>query len=468
MSLPRSIAALIVTVGAVVSSTLVVAPQAAAAPADPLAVSALHTRGTSIVDAAGRVVLNHGVNNVDKEAPYLKAGDGFTVTAADAAKLAGYGFNSVRLGVSFDALMPTKGNVDEDYIGRVTAVVDMLADHGIRTLLDNHQDGMSSPWGGNGFPAWAVKSRPLPGEPNPGFPLYYLMPSMNAAWDEVWTNRNGIVDHLGTALKALAAGLKGHAGVMGIELLNEPWPGTAALTCFPIGCPLFDVQYQNTMSKLTRYVRQGDPTVPVYWEPNVTWNQMMPSYMGLKRIKDRNVVIAPHDYCIPSQLAIYLGLPAGLRSLCSAQQGLTWTHVDEVFRRTGKPVVITEFGDVDSTVLSQTLDRADKRFVGWTYWHYTSGQSLSGVARQLVRTYPQATAGRPGAMTFDTSTGAFSFTYRPNSAISAPTVIYPSSVHYPNGYNVQVTGGQYTTASDGRLHVSADGSGPVSVSVTAK
>ncbi|WP_341257884.1 hypothetical protein [Gordonia malaquae] len=133
MSLPRSIVALIVTIGAVVSSTMLVAPQASAAPADPLAVSALHTRGTSIVDAAGRVVLNHGVNNVDKEAPYIKAGDGFTVTAADAAKLAGYGFNSVRLGVSFDALMPTKGDVDEDYIGRVTAVVDMLADHGIRT-----------------------------------------------------------------------------------------------------------------------------------------------------------------------------------------------------------------------------------------------------------------------------------------------------------------------------------------------
>ncbi len=468
MSLPRRITALVVAVGAVVSSTLLAAPPASAAPADPLSVSALHTRGTSIVDTAGRVVLTHGVNNVDKSAPYLTVGDGFTVTAADAVKLADKGFNAVRLGVSFDGLMPTKGTVDEAYVNRVVDVVDMLADHGIRTLLDNHQDGMSSPWGGNGFPAWAVKSRPLPGEPNPGFPLYYLMPSMNAAWDEVWTNRNGVVDYLGTALRVLAAELKGHAGVMGIELLNEPWPGTAALTCFPIGCPLFDVQYQNTMSKLTRYVRQGDPSVPVYWEPNVTWNQMMPSYMGLTKIRDRNVVIAPHDYCIPSQLAIYLGLPEGLRALCSAQQGLTWTHVDEVTRRTGKPVVVTEFGDVDPTVLSQTLDRADRRFMGWTYWHYSSGQSLSGVAKELVRTYPQATAGRPGKMSFDAASGAFSFTYTPNRSITAPTVIYPSSVHYPNGYTVQVSGGHYQTSTDGRLHVFADSAAPVTVSVAAK
>ncbi|GEE00827.1 hypothetical protein nbrc107696_12730 [Gordonia spumicola] len=467
MSLPRSIAAVVVTIGAVVSTALLPAPAAIAAPDDSL-VSALHTRGTSIIDSSGRVVLNHGVNNVDKSAPYMTANDGFTVTDADATKLANLGFNSVRLGVSFDALMPTKGDVDEAYIARVVGVVDMLASHGIRTLLDNHQDGLSSPWDGNGFPAWSIKSRPAQGEPNPGFPLFYLMPSMNKAWDEVWTNSNGVIDYLGTALKSLAAGLKGHAGVMGIELLNEPWPGTAALTCFPVGCPLFDLQYQNTMSKLTRYVRQGDPSVPVYWEPNVTWNQMMPSYMGLKNIRDRNIVIAPHDYCIPSQLAIYLGLPEQLRALCSAQQGLTWTHVDEVTRRTGKPVVITEFGDVDASVLSQTLDRADKRFMGWMYWHYSSGQSLAGVSRELVRTYPQATAGRPGKMTFNTATGAFSFTYVPNQSISAPTVIYPSSVHYPNGYTVQVTGGHYETTSNGRLHVFADGSAPVTVTVNSK
>lgn len=449
----------------------------ASADAAPNTSSRLTVRGDRIVDAQGRTVLLHGVNNVDKDAPYIRPGDGFTLTERDAADLARHGFNAVRLGVSFDGLMPQRGAVDHDYIRRVVGVVDTLAAHGIHTLLDNHQDGLSAPWKGNGFPAWSLKSRPLPGEPNPGFPLYYLMPSMNAAWDEVWTNRHGVLDYLGTALGELTAALKGHAGLLGVELLNEPWPGTAALTCFPVGCPLFDMRYQRAMEKLTRYVHRADPSTTVYWEPNVTWNQMMPSYLGLTGIKARNVVIAPHDYCIPSQLAIYLGLPKQLTALCGPQQDLTWHHVDTVARRTHKPIVITEFGDNDASVLHNTLTRADKRFVGWMYWHYTSrygdgpakADPMTGqVGRELVRTYPQAVAGRPTRMSFETKTGAFSLTYTPDPAVTAPTVVYVSDRHYPEGASVKVSGGTHRRDEDGRVLVTAAGTGPVTVTITAR
>nr|WP_232851875.1 cellulase family glycosylhydrolase [Nocardia acididurans] len=446
---------------------------AQAAPDAPAA--NLRIEGSRFVDEYGRVVLLHGVNNVDKDAPYVELGDGFTLTEQDAALLAGHGFNTVRLGVSFDGLMPTRGIVDTAYLDRVAAVVDTLAQYGIHTLLDNHQDGLSELWDGNGFPEWALTTRPGAGEPNPGFPLYYLMPSMNLGWDEVWDNNNGVLDYLGQALGALAARLDGHAGVLGIELMNEPWPGTAFLSCFPDGCPGFDTKYQAAMQKLTDAVRARDGDIPVFWEPNVTWNETMPSNLGRNPpITSPGIAFAPHDYCIPSQLAIYLGLPAFLRGLCSVQQDKTWGNIDSFSARTGIPTLVTEFGDGDASVLAQTLRRADERFIGWQYWHYASRFGAGGprpdpflgeLGWELVRTYPQATAGTPGRMIFDSATGDFAYRYTPRAA-AKPTEIYVSDLHYPDGYRVRVDGGVVTSAAGARVvTVEASSALPVTVHI---
>ena len=48
-----------------------------------------------------------------------------------------------------------------------------------------------------------------------------------------------------------------------------------------------------------------------------------------------------------------------------------------------------------------------------------------------MRTYAQATAGTPLTMHFDTTDGAFDFTYRPDRRITAPTEIFVSPLHYP-------------------------------------
>ncbi|MFF3225763.1 cellulase family glycosylhydrolase [Nocardia suismassiliense] len=456
-------------VAAVGCSVLVPIPVQAA----PAALSQIQAEGSYLVDAQGRKVLLHGVNNVDKEAPYVEPGDGFTVTDQDAALLARHGFNTVRLGVSFAGLMPTRGVVDTAYLERLVRVIDTLAAQGIYTLLDNHQDGLSKIWGGNGFPEWSLRARPAAWEPNPGFPLYYLMPSMNRGWDEVWDNSNGVLDHLGTALAALAEKVKGRTGVLGIELMNEPWPGSAFHTCFPNGCPRFDTKYQATMQKLTDAVRARNANIPVFWEPNVTWNETMPTNLGKNPpITSPGIVFAPHDYCIPSQLAIYLGLPEELRGVCPVQQDKTWGNIDSFTKRTGIPTLVTEFGDGDATVLRNTLTRADERFIGWQYWHYASSFGpgapkpdpfLGDIGRDLVRTYPRATAGTPGRLTFDPATGDFAYRYTPQPR-SAPTEIYVSDLHYPNGYEVRADGGTITSAPGARVvTVQGNGTAPVTV-----
>ncbi|BEK91405.1 hypothetical protein GCM10010198_31340 [Nocardia seriolae] len=459
-------------VAAALAGSLIVPASGSAVPADG-GTGPIHTDGARFVDDSGRVVVLHGVNNVDKEPPYVEPGDGLTLTADDAALLARHGFNTVRLGVSFDGLMPTKGVVDTAYLDRIAGVVDVLAQYGIHTLLDNHQDGLSKVWGGNGFPEWAIHARPGGGEPNVGFPLYYLMPSMNQGWDEVWNNSYGVLDYLGEALGALAARVSGHPGALGIELLNEPWPGSAFLSCYPNGCPGFDVKYQAAMQKLTDAVRGRNGELMVLWEPNVTWNETMPTNLGQNPpITAPDIAFAPHDYCIPSQLAIYMGLPAFLRGLCPPQQGKTWGNIDAFTARTHLPTLVTEFGDGDAAVLRNTLIRADERFVSWQYWHYASRFGAGGpkpdpftgdVGKQLVRTYPRATAGTPGRMIFDADTGDFAYRYTPRAGT---TEIYVSDVHYPDGYAVRVDGGRVTSAAGARVvTVEADASTPVTVHI---
>lgn len=455
------------------------APPAAGSPpaADSPAVdSRVRVDGPWFVDEQNRVVLLHGVNNVDKEAPYIQPGDGLTLTEKDAELLAGHGFNTVRLGFSFDALMPERGKIDQAYLDRLSGVIDMLGAAGIHVLLDNHQDGLSKKWGGNGFPEWVLESEPQSWEANPGFPLYYLMPSMNAGWDEFWNNEHGAVDYLGDALNALADRVADKPNMLGIELLNEPWPGSAFPTCFPFGCPFFDRKYQDVHEELTTRIREVSPTLPVFWEPNVTWNQLMPSHVAqppfTPPVEDRNVAFSFHDYCAISQSAIYLGLPDGLVGLCSVQHDITWANADKFTGRTKMPSLLTEFGDSDPEVLSNSLSRADDRFVGWQYWHY---DSVSGpepkpdpfrdeIGRELVRTYPQATAGTPRSMDFNPDNGEFQYTYQP--AGSAQTEIYVSDLHYPDGYQVSVTGGHVTSPPGARtVSVQADGSEPVTVDI---
>lgn len=344
-------------------------------------------------------------------------------------------------------------------------------------MLDNHQDALSSVWEGNGFPAWSLTARPAPGEPNPGFPMNYLMPSMNAGWDEVWNNHNGVFDHLGDALAALAKEVKGKPGVMGIEILNEPWPGSGFLACFPNGCPEFDRKYQAAHQKLTDAIRAEDPTVPVFWEPNVTWNETMPSFIAFPpftpALTDPNIGFSVHDYWIPAEMGIHTGLPPELKALCGPQQDKTWSNIDALRNRTNAPVIVSEFGNTDDTVLANTMIRADERFIGWQYWHYRSifgPQRLSDpflghAGRQLVRTYPQATAGTPKSLQFNPDNGDFKFVYEPRPS-AMPTEVYVSDLHYPDGYVVTVENGSATSAPGDRIvTVEADGAGPVTIRV---
>ena len=129
-----------------------------------------HT-GRWFTDAHGRVVNLRGVNFVQKFPPISPAAAGFGDD--DAEFLHDQGFNVVRLGVVFGAVMPEPGVIDHAYVDSIASTVRVLAREHIFMLLDFHQDGYGPLVHGNGFPDWATLTDGLPNPPDP-FPTYYL------------------------------------------------------------------------------------------------------------------------------------------------------------------------------------------------------------------------------------------------------------------------------------------------------
>ncbi len=435
----------------------------------------LRREGPYVVDGHGRVVLLRGVNVVWKVAPFVPPDVPGGLTDVDLARIAGHGFDVIRLGVAFEGMMPAKGDVDEGYLDAVESVVDRIAAHGMYVLIDVHQDLMGKPWG-NGFPAWSIRHTPeLEAlEPDLGFPLNAARPSHNLAWDSFWADGRlapddpqGVVGYLTDAIGALADRLGDHPALAGIEILNEAWAGTPVLTCaaLPVGCPLVDEYVQRTWQRLTDRIREAAPNVLVWWEPASTFNLTVPSHLGnpplTPAITDPQIGFAFHDYCAFGELSTYLGLPSELQQGCDLHHDLTWGNAAAFEARTGLPQLVTEFGNIDdATELERSLRRSDATFTGWQYWHYGAGFAPREASiepfsptqlRHLVRTYPVATAGTPESLSFDPDTGEMRYSYKPRD-LAVPTEIAVSDVHHPDGYEVAVTGGHVASAA-GAAHV---------------
>ncbi len=211
--------------------------QLAAAAARPA--GQLGHEGRWYTDEDGRVRILHGLNVVAKRAPYLPSAIG--IGDDDAAFMARQGFNTIRLGVIYTAVEPRPGVYDDRYLAGIARTVRIFRRHGIYSLLDFHQDQYNERFEGQGFPDWAVLDDGLPAEPKFGFPLnYYLMPALQRTYDNFWANRRGpggvgVQTRYAAAWRHVAARFRARRGVMGYDLMNEPFAGSAHRACLSAG-----------------------------------------------------------------------------------------------------------------------------------------------------------------------------------------------------------------------------------------
>lgn len=452
-------------------------------PGSPAAdVPQLRRKGRWLVDQHNRVVLSHGVNLVWKLDPFVPPDKPAGFTAGDAAWLADHGFNTARIGTLWVGVTPDKPSVvDTGYLDAWQRVVDLLAEQQIWMLFDFHQDMLGSVYQGEGVPEYAIlegglSSALLP-PPRFGFPFNYFTAQVSAAYDNLWAagpNSDAWTGYR-NAWKAVAKRWYDQPYVMGYDLLNEPWAGREYLLCILSGCPRSNArEIQPFFEHAIDGIRTVDADNIVWMEPQLlAGGTGSPS--GFTSIEGENQLgYSVHNYCPLSAFtqAIGSGLLSPildqLPSTCRPFESRVFDEARATADRIGAVDLITEFGATDDTeLLRRVTNMADAHLTGWQYWAYknwndpttqsqeTGAQGLfaddadRSTAKQakldiLERTYPQATAGIPQALSFDPDTGAFHYRYETRPA-NAPTKIYVPQRHYPDGYAVEVSGATITS-----------------------
>ncbi|MEA2126712.1 MAG: endoglycosylceramidase [Solirubrobacteraceae bacterium] len=433
--------------------------------------------GRWMTDAHGRVVVLHGLNMVAKLPPYAPDALGFG--ADDARFLAREGYNSVRLGIIYKAVEPEPGRYDDAYLKRIAATVRVLGRHGITSLLDFHQDLYNERFQGEGWPDWAVMDDGLPAQPQLGFPGNYLgMPALNRAFDHFWANDAGLQDSYAAAWRHVAHRFAHNRFVMGYDLLNEPWPGSAYASCISTeGCPAFDAQLEAFTRRALAAIRAVDPDTLVFYEPHVLFNDGVKTHLA--DLGDDHLGFSFHDYC----------LTASEPGSCGTFDDLVFANARQRVEDTGDVPLMTEFGATkDPAILSDMTARADANMIGWQEWHYcgcqdptTSGpgdtQALvldpakpprgdnldTGKLARLSRPYPQVLAGTPTRWSF--ADGAFTLSWK---ARRGRTVIAVPRRQFPKGYRARGKGVRIRSRRGARRLVVTARRGPRTLTVTPR
>ncbi len=254
----------------------------AAGPDDARALLPLQTKDRRFVDSAGRQVLLRGAN-VNSLGEYWAGvpglGPTLPLTDADLDVMAAHGFSVVRLIITWSRVEPTRGTFDQAYLDEVDATVTRLAEHGVYSVIDMHQDaytstiattdpascpaGTSPAKGWDGAPAWATRTDGLStcltgGDRNSS-------PAVNRAWNNFYDDVDGIRTRFAAAWAAVATRFAGRPEVAGYDLLNEPETSRPAADLKP--------RYQDLLADVIGAIRSAEASAPfdhiVFVEPTI-------------------------------------------------------------------------------------------------------------------------------------------------------------------------------------------------------
>jgi endoglycosylceramidase len=431
----------------------------------------------TLVDAAGRPVILHGVNVVYKLSPYLPSLAQFG--QADVNELKALGFNFVRLGFLWEGMEPTGPTVDSTYLDQYESLVNLLTSNGIFVLVDAHQDLYGSYFGGEGAPDWAVNTNGYPYSEGSAWSLdYFDQPALMSAFSNFWANWDGIQTDYLDMWQTVAQAFANNPYVLGYDVMNEPFPGANYLS-EESDTTTIEPFYKAAF----KAIRAVDAVHTLYYENAITTNiGITPEISGLNGT-DPNIALSDHVYCPYTQTDLNF-----VDSLCKSSEQSSFAEEQTVANDNGGAWLTTEMGATnDIRDIRDATGLADSNLEGWSEWAWklygdptgNSGEQMvtsdtgnivlePKVTEGLERTYADAVAGTPTAMSFNPSTLAFSFTYTPDAALnSAGTDIFVPTSLYTKGAVVTVTGGTGSfSSSDPNVYVvTASGSGAVTVTI---
>lgn len=516
-------------------------------------ISEYHVDNTSgsIIDSGGRERVFHGLNVVMKAFPWHPRTDEFdpqfSFTDVDIALLRSWGVNVVRLGVMWPGVEPQRGQVNQTYIEVMRTVVRKLHAAGIATLLEFHQDLLSSRFCGEGIPSWVLDNTNLGGtdsenllaeindvssssagssstwwrilrdivvnfipsllmqssryesnhrastfsasksfiesfpEPLSGrWPLpdspgdssheqqpsdeqcdkhswawYYFSFAVSRAFQSLYDNKWGWADLFANYWQIVATSFRDQPGILGYELINEPWAGDMYRN------PLLMVpgvaDYHNLApfyEKLQSSIRSVDPDRILFME-SITFEDIRCGFStvpGGAQFQNRTV------------LSYHFYQPPNVNSRQAIRERLRES------KKLGCGAMLTEFFVADQGAISprnswnlfnadrvdDVLAEADAHKQSWIAWEYKAFQVKTGsvveqslftssgdvnllLAKKLARTYPQAVAGTILSFSFELISSDFTLSFiagRPSASggISHQTQVFVHRpFYYPSG-----------------------------------
>jgi endoglycosylceramidase len=429
----------------------------------------------------------------------------------DLEQMAGFGFNSLRLPLSWSLLEPERGRFDQLYVDRVAQVVGWAKAVGIYVIIDMHQNGYSryvGPAAGDnsklrfytGAPAWATITDGLPSREYAG--QRELNPAGLEANSNFWYNRAGIQDEYIAAIAVLAQRFKDDSTVAGYSPYNEPFPGWNLppgfedLLLFPF--------YRRVIDAVTG-VGDGLPCWKGLYMPAFCGYRDLgvhdlhhlffleagllrevtdfPTHLGMPLSSYPNLVLSLHAYTHKYTFDALINPKQS-----PDQATYPWGGYDQSYslgEREAKAMeaalFVSEFGfppGWDTLVIGSQLLEMEKYRVGFAFWTWkenedgnwgmfdgpnpnqtpmpSSGCLRPAKERLLARVYPLATPDPNLSYHYDPGNGAFSLQARGRPGDS-PTLLYiPREVK-----------GQVATAgaiADQSVRANSDGSRLVSTS----
>ena len=387
-----------------------------------------------LTDAQGREMVLHGVNvsGAAKSDPLGLAWH----TKADYARLAGWGFNTVRLLLFWSVLEPIQGQYNSVYMDSIEERLDWAEAHGLMVILDMHQDLYSAEFTGDGAPAWAINSDGHRFSPLSPWWLNYIHPAVLAAFDHLWTDA-WLQDAYADAWGHVASHLGSHSAVVGYDLMNEPFLATQSPLTFE------GDRLRPFYHLIAQSIRIHDPDARIFFEPMAFPTasgapSLMPAY------GDPQAAYAPHYY---DPIVHEGGQYHGNAAIVDAAIALKASEAEDH----GVPMILGEFGAFGDgpghlDYLEDMMDALDQHACGWAYWSYDKGGGFgildnngdeTDVFDVIVRAYPQRVAGTIQEHSFNLSTRVMELRYETPSSITAPTEIFvPAARLYPGGFQV--------------------------------
>jgi endoglycosylceramidase len=456
---------------------------------------------SSFRDASGRQRLWHGVNLVEKSAPYYPKLDADMIE-----NMRSFGTTVVRLGVMMPGVFPSNMTANSSYLDVIEGIIDTLHAGGIDTIIDLHQDVLAPKVCGEGTPDWMLDTsklhslampRPLAlkkseldpetGRPKSCAPLgvlkgigwseWYMTDMCGKAFQQLYDGEGVMAAAFEAYWKEVAKRFKGHPGVMAYELLNEPWIGDhVANPSLLLKAGAAEAEVGKYMTKMHDVVRAVDPDTLVLYAPAEVNNRAM-RRVGYEAGFLPEAAMAYHVYCVVGTDGDGPTTPL-LKELCHFNDGFSLKQRDADLQRLKTAGFVTEFGavapsDTGLAEVSFILDHFDAMQppTSWAFWDYNeivghaNKTQVEAYLRLLARPYPRAIAGQLQKMSLNGD--KFSLTFQADA--NGTSELFVPLRRYSAGYEIsmQPETVSLVNASYG-LEIHAMQGGQVTLEISAK